>query len=123
MKTPLVALVAALVVALPLVAAAEDKPVTNVKQLAGEWQGWVTQGSGSERATMTIKEDGSYTAATRGGTRTVGNFYLENGKLRYKSSRSSGGVKYSEDKGKARLTIVPESTTYETGVTDYERVK
>ncbi len=73
---------------------------------------------------MVIKEDGSYQAATRTGTLTVGKYYLEGGKLRYRSSLTSGAATVSEDKGKTFLTVIPEGTAYAaTGRTEYERVK
>ena len=75
----------------PVAIQAADKQITDIKQLAGTWQGWVTsQLSGSERVLMTIKEDGSYQSSTTrdGGTLTVGKYCLEGGKVRYKSSRT-----------------------------------
>jgi hypothetical protein len=123
MKTHVAVFVALALALSPLAAVAADKPVTDVKELAGTWQGWTTLGTADERATMTVKADGSYEAATRVGTKTVGQFYLENGKLRYRSSRSTGSARLSEDKGKTFLTVVPEGTTYETGTTEYARVK
>ena len=111
----------------PLAALAAEKQITDIKQLAGTWQGWVTsQLSGSERVLMTIKEDGSYQSSTTrdGGTLTVGKYYLQGGKVRYKSSRTEGTVVVSEDKGKTTLTLSPEgSFNPVTGPATYERVK
>ena len=124
----LLAVVIALVFAVsPLAAIAAEKQITDIKQLAGTWQGWVTsQLSGSERVLMTVKEDGSYQSSTTraGGTLTVGKYYLQGGKVRYKSSRSEGVVVISEDKGKTTLTLTPEgSFNPVTGPASYERVK
>ena len=124
----LIAVFIALVFAVsPLAAIAAEKQITDIKQLAGTWQGWVTsQLSGSERVLMTIKEDGSYQSSTTrdGGTLTVGKYYLEGGKVRYKSSRTQGTVVVSEDKGKTTLTLSPEgSFNPVTGPATYERVK
>jgi hypothetical protein len=57
MKT-LVALVVSLAfIALPLAGVAADKQITDVKELAGSWQGWVeSQTGGLERATMIIEQ-------------------------------------------------------------------
>jgi hypothetical protein len=111
----------------PGVVLADDKQITDIKQLAGTWQGWVTsQLSGSERVLMTIKEDGSYQSATTrdGGTLTVGRYFLEGGKVRYKSSRTQGTAVISEDKGKTTLTLAPEgSFNPVTGPAVYERIK
>ena len=123
-----IALVMALVFAAsPVVALAADKQITDVKELAGTWQGWAkSRLAGDERVVMTIKPDGSYQAATNreGGTLTVGKYYLEGGKLKYRSSRTEGTAVVSEDKGKTTLTIKPEGTHNEnTGPAVYERVK
>jgi hypothetical protein len=125
MKT-LVALVVSLAfITLPLAGVAADKQITDVKELAGSWEGWVaSQTGGLERATMIIKQDGSYQASTRAGTQTVGKYYLDGGKLRYQSSLTSGSATVSEDKGKTFLTVIPEGTAYPaTGKTQYERKK
>ena len=124
----LIALVVALVFALsPVAGVAADKQITDVKELAGSWQGWVnSQLSGSERVLMTIKPDGSYqsSSTTQGGTLTVGQYYLDGGKLRYRSSRTQGTAVVSEDKGKTTLTLKPEgSYNQNTGPATYERVK
>ncbi len=111
----------------PGVVLAADKQITDVKQLAGTWQGWVTsQLAGSERVLMIIKEDGSYQSSTTrdGGTLTVGKYYLEGGKVRYKSSRTQGTAVVSDDKGKTILTLAPEgSFNPVTGPAVYERMK
>ena len=124
----LLAVVIALVFAVsPPAAIAAEKQITDIKQLAGTWQGWVTsQLSGSERVLMTVKEDGSYQSSTTrdGGTLTVGKYYLQGGKVRYKSSRSEGTVVISEDKGKTTMILAPEgSFNPVTGPATYERVK
>jgi hypothetical protein len=124
----LIAVFIALVFAVsPLAAVAAEKQITDIKQLAGTWQGWVTsQLSGSERVLMTIKEDGTYQSSTTrdGGTLTVGKYYLQGGKVRYKSSRTGGTAVVSEDKGKTTLTLSPEgSFNPVTGPATYERVK
>ncbi|HEY1379627.1 MAG TPA: hypothetical protein VGF55_22680 [Gemmataceae bacterium] len=47
----------------PIVAPAADKQITDIKELAGTWQGWAkSQLAGDERVVMTIKPDGSYQA-------------------------------------------------------------
>jgi len=114
-------------VASPIVGTAADKQIKDVKELAGTWEGWVKSQLGSDaRAKMIVKEDGSYESATQtqGGTLTVGKFYLDSGKLRWRSSRTEGRAAVSEDKGKTLLTLTPEgSVTTLTGPASYERVK
>jgi hypothetical protein len=124
----LIALVVALVFALsPVAGRAADKQIADVKELAGTWQGWVnSQLAGSERVLMTIKADGSYQSSTSrdGGTLTVGKYYLDGGKLKYRSSRTEGTAVVSEDKGKTTLTLKPEgSYNQDTGPAVYERMK
>ncbi len=111
----------------PNVASADEKKIADVKELAGTWQGWVTNQNGDQtRALMTIKEDGSYqsSATDDGGTLTVGTYYLERGRLRYRSSRTQGSVTVSDEKGKSVLTVSPEgSYSFATGRAVFERVK
>ena len=123
-----IALVVALVFAVsPVASPAADKQITDVKELAGTWQGWVnSQLAGSERVLMTIKPDGSYqsSSTTQGGTLTIGHYYLDGGKLQYRSSRTQGTAVVSEDKGKTTLTIKPEGpANANTGPAVYERMK
>jgi hypothetical protein len=63
---------------------------------------------------------------------TVGKFYLQTGKLRYRSRRTTplampsaevlGAASVSEDQGKTILTLMPEVPNY-LGRAEYERVK
>ena len=121
MTTSLALLLAALCALSPLDAVAQEKQIGDVKELAGSWQGWVTAEMGDERATMNVQTDGSYKASTTRGSTSEGKFYLQDGKLRYRSSRTTGTARLSEDKGKTTLTVMPEDSTY--GRADYERVK
>jgi hypothetical protein len=102
---------------------AEEKQIVDVKELAGSWRGWVTGEQGDERATMNVSADGSYKASTISGSTTVGTFYLQDGKLQYRSSRTIGTASVSEDKGKTVLKLMPEDLNYRTGRAEYERVK
>ena len=107
----------------PLAGAAGEKQIVDVKELAGSWQGWVTREEGQERATLIVSADGSYRALTTDGAITEGKFYLQDGKLRYRSSRTTGAASLSEDQGKTMLKVVPENSYYKTGGAQYERVK
>jgi hypothetical protein len=110
---------------------AEEKHIVDVKELAGSWRGWVTEVAGDEWATMNVSDDGSYKASTISVT-TVGRFYLQAGKLRYRSKRMTplampsaevlGTASVSEDNGKTVLTLMPEDPNY-LGRAEYERVK
>ena len=123
MKTYLALLLAAVFALSPLAGVAAEKKVNDLKELAGSWRGWVTGEQGDERATMIVSADGSYKASTITGSTTEGQFYLKDGKLLYRSSRTSGTAKLSEDKGKTTLSIAPEDPNYRTGRAEYERVR
>jgi hypothetical protein len=124
-------LLAAVLALSPLDGLAGEKQIVDVKELAGSWRGWVNEVPGDEWAMMTVSADGSYKASTISGT-TVGKFYLQAGKLRYRSSRTTplampsaevlGTASVSEDKGKTVLTLMPEDPNY-LGRAEYERVK
>jgi len=115
----------------PLDAVAEEKQIVDVKELAGSWRGWVSEAAGDEWATMNVSADGSYKAATMSST-TLGKFYLQAGKLRYRSVRTTpaampsaavlGTASVSEDQGKTILTLMPEDPNY-LGRVEFERVK
>jgi hypothetical protein len=108
----------------PLHGLAGEMQVTDVKELAGSWRGWVvTDQQGDERATMNVSADGSYKASTITGSTTEGQFYLQDGKLLYRSSRTTGAAKLTEDKGRTTLTVTPDDPNYRTGTGEYERVK
>ena len=123
MRTRLLLLLVALLTLSPLDGVTEDKQIADVKELAGTWQGWVTRDEGQERATLFVSADGSYRALTTDGASTEGKFYLQDGKLRYRSSRTTGTARLSEDQGKTLLTVMPENLYYKTGRAEYERVK
>jgi hypothetical protein len=123
MKTYLVPFLAAVFALSPLSGLAGEKKVVDVKELAGSWRGWVTGEQGQERATMIVSPDGSYKASTTRGSTSEGQFSLRDGKLVYRSSRTTGTAKLSEDKGKTTLTVLPEDPNYRTGTAEYERVK
>ncbi len=123
MRMHLALLLAAVFAVSPLDGVAGEKQIVDVKELAGSWRGWVTAASGQERATMNVQADGSYKASTTSGSTSEGKFYLQDGKLRYRSSRTTGTARLSEDQGKTILTVMPEDPNYQTGRAEYERVK
>ena len=123
MRIHLALLLAAMFAVFPLAGVAAERQIADVKELAGSWQGWVTAAAGQERATMVVTADGGYKASTRGGVTSEGKFYLQDGKLRYRSTRTTGTARFFEDKGKATLTVLPENPNQETGKAEYERVK
>jgi len=123
MRMHLALLLAAAFAVSPLAGVAGEKQIADVKELAGSWQGWVTREQGQEHATLIVSTDGSYRALTTDGATTEGKFYLRDGKLRYRSSRTTGTASLSEDQGKTMLKVTPENSYYKTGRAEYERVK
>ena len=122
MRTYVALLLAAVFAVHPLGGVAGEKQIADVKELAGSWQGWVTGELGQERATMIVQANGSYKASTTQGSTSEGQFYPQDGKLRYRSSRTTGTASLSEDKGTTTLTVTPEDPNYQTGKAEYERV-
>jgi hypothetical protein len=88
MKLHRALLLAAVFALSPLDGVAEEKQIVDLKELAGSWRGWVAEVAGDEWATMNVSADGSYKASTISVT-TLGKFYLEAGKLRYRSRRTT----------------------------------
>ena len=123
MRMQLALLLVVVFALLPLDGVAEEKQIVDVKELAGSWRGWVTRERGRERASMTVTEAGSYRSTTTRESSTEGRFYLQDGTLRYRSSRTTGRATLSEDRGNAVLTMTPEEPTYGAGRAEYERVK
>jgi|SRR6185503_17495416 hypothetical protein len=123
MRIKLVLFFVGALITLPFQGLAADKQIKDVKELAGSWQGWVTAEVGDERATMVVDADGKYKAATTRGTQSEGQFYLQDGKLMYRSSRTAGMANLTEDGGKTTITILPNDPSYRTGSARYERVK
>ena len=119
MKRKLALLFAALFAVSPLAGFAAEKQVKDVKELAGSWQGWATEQT-QERANMVVQADGKYKASTTRGLTTEGQFYLQDGKLLYRSSRSNGKATLSEDKGKTTLSVIADNPDY--GKAEYERI-
>jgi hypothetical protein len=123
MRMNLALLLAAVFALSPLCGVAAEKQIRDVKELAGSWRGWVAGEQGDQRATMIVSVDGSYKASTTSGSTTEGAFYLQDGKLRYRSSRTTGTASVSEDKGKTVILLMPEDPNFRTGRAEYERVR
>lgn len=107
----------------PFAGIAAEKKITDIKELAGSYQGWVTGEQGQERASMVVQPNGNYKASTTRGSTSEGQFYLQDGKLLYRSSRTTGKAQLTEDKGKTTLSVIPDDPNYRTGRGDYERLK
>jgi len=72
---------------------------------------------------MFVSADGSYRSLTTGGAETEGKFYLQDGTLRYRSSRTTGRASLSEDQGKTVLRVMPAAPLYGAGSAEYERLE
>ena len=123
MRIKVALFLAGVLITLPFQGLAADKQIQDVKELAGNWQGWVTAEVGDERATMVVQPDGKYKASTTRGTTAEGQFYLQDGKLMYRSSRTAGMAKLTEEGGKTTITVLPNDPSYRTGSARYEKVQ
>jgi hypothetical protein len=90
MRRHLVVLLAVMFALSPLEGVAGEKQILDAKELAGSWHDWITRDEGQDRATLSVSADGSYRALTTRGAITEGKFYLKDGNLRYRSSRTTG---------------------------------
>jgi len=107
----------------PFDGTAQEKQIVDVKELAGIWQGRATREQEQTRVMMIVAADGSYRAMTTGEASTEGKFYLQDGQLHYRSSRTLGTALVSEDQGHTLLTMTPDELNYRAGRAEYERVK
>src|SRR5262245_20505832 len=131
MKMPFTLLLAAMFALSPLDGVAGEKQIADVTELAGRWRGWVSEVAGDEWATMNVSADGTFKSSLMT-VSIVGKFYLQDGKLRYRSRRTTpaampsaevfGAASVSEDNGKTVLTLTPADPNY-LGKAEYERVK
>jgi hypothetical protein len=81
-------LLAAVLTLSPRDGVAEEKQIVDVKELAVSWRGWIAEVAGDEWAALNVSADGSYKASAIT-TTNVGRFYLQAGKLRYRSVRTT----------------------------------
>jgi hypothetical protein len=97
-------------------AAGPDRPIADVKTLAGEWRAV----GGKSPAVIHIKLDGSYEGIATNGAKTAGKVVVTGGKASYRSSGSEGTVTLSQDGGTDVLTF---TTSDKRGSARLERVK
>jgi hypothetical protein len=103
--------IAAVVLLVPeIVAAQAEKPIPDVKVLAGTWNGWYNSprgGQAAARAQIIIKDDGSWSFHIRDGVTTTGNITVTDGKARYQGSVGDPGtIVLIDNKGKEMLRFV-----------------
>jgi hypothetical protein len=98
------------------VAFGAEKPIGDLKSLAGDWRslGNVNQ------AAIHINEDGTYEGIAASGAKTTGRITVTGGKASYRSTTSEGTVTLSEEGGKDVLTFMPASGR---GAPKLERVR
>jgi hypothetical protein len=84
------------------VLAGPDKPIADVKSLAGEWRAV----GGTSPAAIRIKPDGSYEGVAASGAKTTGKVMVAAGKASYRSTSSEGTVTLSQEGGKDVLTFM-----------------
>jgi hypothetical protein len=123
MRLHLAVLLGAVLALSPFDGIAQEKQIADVKELAGIWRGRATRGQEQEPVTMIVAADGSYRAMTTAEASTEGKFYLQDGTLRYRSSRTLGTAVVAEDGGNTLLRMTPDELNYRAGRAEYERVK
>lgn len=82
--------------------AGPDRPIADVKSLAGDWRAV----GGTSPAAIRIKPDGSYEGLAASGARTAGKVAVTGGKGTYWNSSSEGTVTLSTEGGKDVLTFM-----------------
>ena len=82
--------------------AGPDKPIADVKTLAGEWRAV----GGTSPAAIRIKPDGSYEGVASSGVKTTGKVSVAAGKGSYRSTGSAGTVTLSREGGKDVLAFM-----------------
>jgi len=92
-------------------ALAESLTVSNVRELAGTWEGYPRDNSGTSTTptTWTIREDGTYTSVWT--INTQGKIQLVNGKVIYESGLTSGTLALEQRGGKQLLLLTGKSKT------------
>jgi hypothetical protein len=85
-----------------VVSAGPDKPIAQVKTLAGEWRAV----GGASAASIRIKADGTYEGTSANGAKTTGRVTATGGKASFKSATAAGSVTLSQEGGKDTLTFV-----------------
>ena len=90
-------------VLLPVAALAQSPTsIEDVKQLAGQWEGWI----GSVLTGIMIKEDGSYDGFGYEGRPVAGRIVVKGGKASYQSNLAEGRVFLYQQDGKSSLQFV-----------------
>ncbi len=82
--------------------AGPDRPIADVKSLAGDWRAV----GGTSPAAIRIKPDGSYEGLAASGAKTTGKVAVTAGKGTYWNSSSEGTVTLSTEGGKDVLTFM-----------------
>jgi len=103
-------IIVAVVFTLAAIAVAQtEKPITDLKMLAGTWNGWYNplRGGAPVRAQTVIKDDGSFSFHPSGMNMTTGSIALADGKARYQASVGDPGTVVIIDKnGKDVLRFI-----------------
>jgi hypothetical protein len=87
------------------------KPATDLKAIAGKWEGWLTLPNGNRvPATSTIREDGTVEtivpALTNPGPRFVARVTVQDGKYRWKSETTGRTGVFTLHEGDGRRVLV-----------------
>ena len=91
-------------------------PITDFRQIAGAWHGWVPSTSGPQlRASLVVETDGKYLLAVERNPAYPGHFMLERDGLRYGEGTTGfwrGKATLSEDRGRQYLRFVHDTGAF-----------
>ena len=96
--------------------AGPERPIADVKSLAGEWRAV----GGTTPAAIRIQPDGSYEGVAASGAKTTGKVMVTAGKASYRSTGSEGTVALTREGGKDVLTF---TASNQRGSARLERVR
>ena len=85
--------------------AGSEKPIGDLKALAGDWRSV----GNANLASIHINADGTYQGTAASGAQTIGRITITAGKAYYRSTSSEGTVTLSEERGKNVLTFAMSS--------------
>jgi hypothetical protein len=92
------------------------KPISDVRSLAGKWEGYTTNERGTFPVTMTANEDGSYSVFVPAANTTVtGVMQVTDGKARFRTADgATGTTTLYEGEGKRVLKSVRDDASVTT---------
>jgi hypothetical protein len=121
----LIALIGVMLGACASMSLPPERPVTDLKAIAGRWQGFTVVGGNRFDLTSTIREDGTYEniipALSNPGPRFTGRVRVEGGQFRWRSDTTGRTGTWTLREGDGQRVIV--SRADDGGYSEYRPVK